>query len=358
MDKAQNFLGSVETVIVGGGQAGLSVGRYLKEQGRPFIILEKSESIGSSWKDRYDSLILDSFAKYSQLQGFPFPGDPMHHAGKDEVVAYLKAFANNFNIVPAYSTEVIRIEKTDGMFIVYTNKGVYHAKNAVLATGPFQKPFIPKEAVHVPKDIFQIHSKDYRNPRQLKYGPTLVVGAGNSGTEITEELLALGREVLFSYKRKLKSVRSSAFSQWLAYRLGLAHVPKDSLLGKIIMWYTKGKPVGVDVHTLLKNPKLTTVGEFRGKVSKSVSNIIWATGYESDFSVISIENFNSQKQKRGVSNIRGLYLLNIRWQYSKSSSHLAGVSRDAKYIARDILKQIKYEKFGTNRGVSKTVFGL
>src|SRR3989338_7816971 len=114
----ENFIEEVETIIVGGGQVGLSVGRYLKEQGRQFIILEKNESIGLSWKNRYDSMQLDSFAKYSQLEGFPFPGDPMRHAKKDEVVVYLQSFAKNYNINPQFSTEVSSIEKEKDEFIV------------------------------------------------------------------------------------------------------------------------------------------------------------------------------------------------------------------------------------------------
>jgi len=340
MDSHENFLGETETVIIGGGQAGLSVGRCLKELGRPFIILEKAESIGSAWKNRYDSLILDSFAKYSQLEDFPFFGDPLRHARKDEVVAYLQSFAKNYDVAPQFSTEVIYVEKNKDIFIVTTNKGKYHSKFVVLATGPFQKPFIPEAAQRVSQNIYQLHSQDYRNPRQLKGGSTLVVGAGNSGTEIVEELLESGREVLFSYKGKLKSVHSSPLSQWLAYRLGLAHVRSGSFLGKLVMWYTKGKPVGVNVQALLKNPKLTSVGEFTGKVPQNVSNIIWATGYESDFSIVSIHGFDPKAQKRGVTNIPGLYLLNIRWQYSKSSSHLAGVSRDAEYIVKCIIEKL------------------
>ena len=346
-NKMENFIEEVETIIVGGGQVGLSVGRYLKEQGRQFIILEKNESIGLSWKNRYDSMQLDSFAKYSQLEGFPFPGDPMRHAKKDEVVVYLQSFAKNYNINPQFSTEVSSIEKEKDEFIVKTNRGVYRARFIVLATGPFQKAYIPKSAGNISKDIYQIHSNDYKNPAQLKEGPTLVVGAGNSGTEIVEELLESGRVVFFSYKRKLKRIKSNFFSQWLAYRLGLAHVPRGSLLGKIIIWYTKGKPVGVDVNKLLKNPHLTSVPEFKGEVPKNakenIRNIIWATGYESDFSIISIPDFNPDSQKRGITNISNLFILNIRWQYSKSSSHLAGVSRDAKYIANYIIDKAKNE---------------
>ncbi|OGI60578.1 hypothetical protein A2641_03535 [Candidatus Nomurabacteria bacterium RIFCSPHIGHO2_01_FULL_37_25] len=340
MDSHENFLGEMETIIVGGGQAGLSVGRYLKEHNKSFLILEKTNSIGSSWRKRYDSMQLDSFAKYSHLEGFPFQGDLMRHTKKEEVADYLQSFAKHHNIIPQFSTEVYKIEKEKNKFIVYTNKGVYRAKFVVLATGPFQKAYIPKNIENIPQNIYQIHSKDYRNPSQLKEGITLVVGAGNSGAEIVEELIESGRVVLFSYKRKFKSIKSNYFSQWLAYRLGLAHVPKDSLLGRIIIWYTKGKPVGVDVKKLLKNPNLTSAPEFKGEVPKNISNIIWATGYESDFSVISIPDFNPLTQIRGVTNIPNLFILNIRWQYSKSSSHLAGVSRDAKYIAKCIINTI------------------
>ncbi len=335
----------IETVIVGGGQAGLSVGRFLAEYKRPFVILEKNSKIGESWENKYDSLVLDSFAKYSSLEGFPFTGDPMRHAGKDEVVTYLQSFAKNYDIHPQFSTEVLKIEKDRDGFLVHTEKGVYRSKNVVLATGPFQHTHVPFSGKEIPQNIFQIHSKDYRNPAQLKPGRTLVIGGGNSGVEIVEELSSAGREVLFSYKGKLRSVRSTPLSQWLAYR----HVPKDTLLGKIIIWYTKGKSVGMDVKPLLKNKNVTSVGEFReareGKIIcgeseiTDISNIIWATGYKSDFSAVSIPGFDPDTQKRGVTNVPGLYVLNIRWQYSKSSSHLAGVSRDAKYIAKDIMEK-------------------
>ncbi len=337
--EVQEMPREVETIIVGGGQAGLSVARYLKERNHSFLILEKNKNIGASWEARYDSLVLDSFAKYSRLEGFPFPGDQMHQPLKDEVVEYLQDFAEYFDLRPKFETEVFKIEKVKEKFVMHTSKGIYKARFVVLATGPFQKPFIPEISEELSKNAHQIHSNEYKNPSQLKYGATLVVGGGNSGAEIAKEIAESGRDVIFLCRREFKSVHSSHFSQWLAYRLGLAHLSTKSLLGKIIIWYTKGKAVGVDVKALLSHPNIISVDSLEKLDTSKIPNIIWATGYESDFSLVSIPEFDPATQKRGITNIPGLFVLNIRWQYSKSSSHLAGVSRDAKYIAEYIMKK-------------------
>lgn len=335
-----------DTLIIGAGQAGLSVARYLKERGQSFLILEKHLEIGSSWRERYDSLVLDSFAKYSHLDAVPFLGDQYRQPTKNEVADYLKNFASHFDIKPIFGIRVLAIEKQEGLFIIKTEKEIYRAKNVVLATGPFQKMHVPVFDQKIPKSIVQMHSKEYRNPDQLLPGAVLVVGGGNSGAEIAKELATHSRKVYFSYTGTLESVTSSPFSQWLAYVLGLAHLPKRSLLGKIIIRYTKHKSVGLDVTRLLANKNIVPVGRFlrvesgtvvceRG-TPNGISTIIWATGYTTDFSLLSIPAFDPKKEYRGITNIPGLYVLNIRWQWSKSSSHLAGVSRDAKYIAKHI----------------------
>jgi putative flavoprotein involved in K+ transport len=340
----------IDTIIIGAGQAGLSVARYLKESNIPFLILEKGSEIGLSWKDRYDSLVLDSYATYSELEGFPFLGDKKRQPTKDEVAEYLQSFAADIGLAPIFNTEVLSITKDGEEFIVTTNKDTYRSKSVVLATGPFTTPFIPPYAKKLRGDTYQIHTKDYKNASILPPGHVLIIGGGNSGSEIAKELIEHDREVLFSYKRKLKSVTSSPLTQWIAYGLGIAHIPQRSILGKLVKFYTQGKSIGMDVGKLLKNDKLISIGEIiditkdgdivtKETVLKDVGVVIWATGYQSDFSVINIASFNPKLQHRGVTNIKDLYVLNIRWQYSKSSSHLAGISRDAKYIAEQIAKK-------------------
>lgn len=338
------------TIIIGGGQAGLSVARYLKEKGIDYIVLDKEKEIGASWKNRYDSLVLDSFAKYSKLENFPFQGNQKRQPTKDEVAEYLKSFAEFYDIKPVFDTEVYSIEKEGDDFIIKTNKDTYKSKSVVITTGPFNTPYIPEYAYFISTEIYQLHAKNYKNSSEIPAGKILVVGGGNSGSEIAKELVENNRDIIFSFKGKLKSIPSSEFSQWIAYRLGIAHIPQKSILGKIVRWYTKGKAVGMDVGMLLKNDRLTCTGEIidiapngdilstTAKIDK-VSNIIWATGYKNDFSIIKIKEFDESLQNRGVSNIPGLYLLNIRWQHSKSSSHLAGISKDAKYIANTIYKR-------------------
>ncbi len=341
---------SFSTILIGAGQAGLSVARYLKEMGKEdFLILDEGPEIGSSWKNRYDSLELDSFAKYSHLEDFHFSGDKRKRPTKDEVADYLALFAQQFGLQPIFNTKVTSISKRNGEFIIGSEKGIlYYAKSVVVATGPFHREFIPALAANIGDSVLEIHSSEYKNPEELPTGSVLVVGGGNSGAEIAEEVALSGRHVYFSYKGKLKSVGSTHLHQWLAYRLGLAHLPKKSVLGSLAVWYTKGKAVGLDIKKLLGNHRIKTVGELVGIKDgtifcknlaiplRDIETIIWATGFVDDFSLIEVDEFDPKKVKRGVSNISGLYLINLRWHHSKSSSHLAGVSRDAKYIAQKI----------------------
>ena len=188
-----------DTIIIGGGQAGLAVGYYLSQQGRDFVILEAHEQIGDSWRQRWDSLQLFTPAKFSSLPGMPFPDEALHYPTKDEMADYLETYAQRFNLPVKLGTSVKRLSREDDRFVVASGEQRLTARQVVVATGAYQSPRIPTFAKHLDPGIYQVHTKHYRNPSQLPKGETLVVGVGNSGGEIAMEL-AQTRRVWLSGK--------------------------------------------------------------------------------------------------------------------------------------------------------------
>jgi len=189
----------VETIIVGGGQAGLSTSYHLKQLGREQVIFEAAEKAGNAWRnDRWDSFTLVTPNWSMQLPGAPYDGnDPDGFLKKDEVVAYFEQYVEKFNLPVQFKTSVLEVVPLgDGRgYQVKTSGGIYQAKNVVMATGSFQKPKIPAFSVNIPQSIKQLHSGQYRNPNQLPDGAVLVVGSAQSGMQIAEELYQSGRVV-------------------------------------------------------------------------------------------------------------------------------------------------------------------
>src|SRR5215213_8750096 len=157
-----------ETVIIGGGQAGLSVGYHLAKLGRSFVILEANERIGDSWRKRWDSLRLFTPARYNGLDGFPFPADDWSFSTKDEMADYLEAYAARFDLPVRTGVRVERLSRDGDRFAVETNKGVIETENVVVAMADFQKPRVPEFAAELDRDIVQLHSYEYRNLSQLR----------------------------------------------------------------------------------------------------------------------------------------------------------------------------------------------
>ncbi|HYK73771.1 MAG TPA: NAD(P)/FAD-dependent oxidoreductase, partial [Pseudoneobacillus sp.] len=194
-----------DVIIVGGGQAGLSLGYYLKKSALTFLILDKGNEVGEMWKERYDSLTLFTPDFYSSLPGLTFTGSRNSYPTKDEVANYLKSYAERFAIPIQHNTEVQKLSQTSDGFKIITNKGEVLAQKVVVATGPFQKPMIPEFSQALSSDVLQLHSSEYKNPKQLKEGSVLVIGGGNSGAQISVEL-SKERKVYLSVGHKLKLI--------------------------------------------------------------------------------------------------------------------------------------------------------
>src|SRR5262245_46624528 len=178
----------VETLVIGGGQAGLTVGYYLARHGIPFVILDAHERIGDSWRLRWDSLRLFTPARYDGLPGMRFPAGGGEFPTKDEMANYLESYAKRFSLPVRTGMRVNGLARENDRFVVTAGTKRFEADNVVVAMANFQTPQVPSFASSLDASILQMHSLDYRNPAQLKDGRVLVVGAGNSAADIAIEV--------------------------------------------------------------------------------------------------------------------------------------------------------------------------
>lgn len=341
-----------DTIVIGAGQAGLAIGYYLKQSNHHFILLDKGSEVGESWKNRYDSLVLFTPRMYNSLPGMPFEGEKHGFPSKDEVAAYLKQYVDRFNIPIHFHTEVVKVSKLNDHFFIKTKQEEYRAKNIVIATGSFQIPNIPVFSKDLPVTINQLHSSQYKNESQLVDGNVLVVGGGNSGAQIAVEL-SKERDIYLAVSKRLRFIplvfmRKSIF--WWFEKLGILKVTSQSLLGRIIQ--KQGDPVfGLQLKQAIKKNEVKVTKRvigankdellFEDHISLKVNNIIWATGYKTEFPWLQIDGLVDTEGKvihhRGVSKTKGVYFIGLPWQHRRGSAILQGVGDDAKYIVAKIL---------------------
>ena len=178
-----------DVIVMGAGQAGLAMGYFLARRGLRFLILERASAVGSAWRERWDSLILFTPARFSGLPGLPFPGDPDHHPTRDEVVAYLERYAERFRLPIAFDRRVDSVAARDGRYVVRAGDVEYEADQVVVATGPFQVPRLPDFAERLSPDVVQMHSTGYRRPGDLPAGDDHrhLQGRGRRGQHHREE---------------------------------------------------------------------------------------------------------------------------------------------------------------------------
>ena len=210
---------NVETLIIGGGQAGLAMSEHLSKRGKPHLIVERHR-IAERWRsERWDSLVANGPAWHDRFPSKTFSADPDSFATKDQIVDYFVAYAEQIEAPIRTGVEVTALHaRMAGFgFRAETSEGVIEATNVIVATGPFQRPIIPT-IVPTESGIDQIHSANYRNPAQLRDGAVLVVGAGSSGVQIADELLRAGRRVYLSvgpHNRPPRRYRGRDFVWWL-----------------------------------------------------------------------------------------------------------------------------------------------
>src|SRR6516164_9426212 len=190
----------IDTVIVGGGQAGLAASYFLKQEGREHVVLERASAVADAWRNqRWDSFTLVTPNFQVRMPGAEYQGDdPYGFMTLDEVVRYFDDYVTRFDLPVLCGVEVYSVEKTRDGYLVRASNANYETKSVVIATGLYQSPKIPAFSKAIPKEILQIHSKEYRNPSSLPHGGVLVIGTGQSGAQIAQELYQSGRKVYLS----------------------------------------------------------------------------------------------------------------------------------------------------------------
>ena len=348
------------TIIVGAGQAGLATAYHLEQLGHPAQIIADDRRVGDSWRHRWDSLRLFTPAFYNSLPGLPFPAeDPDHLPVKDEVADYLDAYADRLEAPIRLETRVESIrpagDDAGHRFELQTDGGTLRARNVVLATGAHGTPWRPPFADELPADTHHLHSAGYRNPDALPDGDVLVVGAGNSGTQIAAELARARpyRAIWLSGPdtgRLPRRLLGRDIYRWIGPTLLRARA--DSFLGRRLhrKAASGGDPVFKPEHQAMVDAGVRRVGRttavedgrpvVEGRGALDVSAIVWCTGFHSDFSWVRVPGAThddaSPVHTRGVSPVPGLYYVGLPYLYRLDSSLLGGVSDDARYIARRV----------------------
>jgi putative flavoprotein involved in K+ transport len=346
----------VDTVVVGGGQAGLAMGYHLAQAGRSFVILDASERTGDSWRRRWTSLRVFTPARYSSLPGWPFPAPAWTYPGKDQVADYLEAYAARFELPVRCGCTVQRLARDGDRFVLDAGSDRIEAGSVVVATGPLHAPRLPEFAPRLDPGIVQLHAGGYRDPSQLQDGRVLVVGAANSGAEIALEV-------------------SGTLGTWLSGRHpGNEPMRAGSFWDRFLtvpFWFFVSDVLTVDTAIGRKlRPRILATTAPLGRVRRKqlaaagvervprtagvrdglpeledgrvldAANVIWCTGFQPDFSWIDLPVFGADGRplhERGVvASEPGLYFLGLPFQYALTSFLIGGVGRDAAYLAAQI----------------------
>jgi putative flavoprotein involved in K+ transport len=337
----------LDLAVIGAGQAGLAMGYYLARQGVSFAILDAAPSVGHSWRTRWDSLTLFTPARYSSLPGLPFPAAPEHYPGKEGVADYLEAYARGFSLPVWLDERVLSLTRDEtGCFSVRTAYASYTAAQVVVATGPFQSPFVPTLTGELSPTVVQMHSSHYRSPDTLPEGDVLVVGAGNSGVQIAAEL-ARTRRTFLSVGERMPRLPERVLGRslfWWLKRLGAMNVTVQSRIGRRM----SGKEllIGQSPAMIAQQHGVRLVGRttgVEGSVIRTADGqevepaaIVWATGYRPDFRWIELpvlDEHGRPRHLRGVTALPGLYFLGLSWLHTRGSGLIGWVGRDAEYLA-------------------------
>jgi putative flavoprotein involved in K+ transport len=350
--------GYVETLVIGGGQAGLATGYHLSRRGLDYAVVDANDRIGDAWRNRWDSLRLFTPSWFNGLPGMPFPGYAWAFPSKDEMADYLESYARHFDIPVETGVKVERLSREGGLFVATAGQRRFTADNVVVAMSSWQKPRIPEFADELDPGIIQLHVSQYANPDQLQAGSVLVVGAGNSGAEVAKELARTHQVWLSGPDTGTIPFRPESVAARVLMRfvgrvvfhrvlttstpIGRRARPKMVSSGEPLL---RVKPKDLAEAGVERVPRVTGVKQGKPQLDDGriveAANVVWCTGYHPGFSWMDLPVIRDETQqpshRRGiVEEMPGLYFVGLKFLYSVSSEQIHGVGRDAAHIADTI----------------------
>ena len=348
---------ALDVIVVGAGQAGLSVGYHLKRLGLRALLLDASERVGDAWRQRWDTLRLFTPAWLDSLDGLAFPAPSQHFPTKDEMADYLELYARHHELDVRNRVRVTSLRRAAEGYVLRTNAGEFRAPQVVIAMSNYQTRKLPAFARELSSDVVQLHSLDYKNPSVLKPGAVLIAGAGNSGAEIgmdiasrCHQVLLAGRDTGFTpfkmdgFWARLVLVRLLMrvfFHRVLTIRTPLGRKARPRMINKGAP-LIRQRPVDLERAGIERTPRVVGARGGRPQLEDGrvldVANVIWATGFDSGLDFIELPILDERGEPRQEAGVvagePGLYFVGQHFQYAFSSTMIHGVGRDAEQIAR------------------------
>jgi putative flavoprotein involved in K+ transport len=364
--RAMSFSERHETVIIGGGQAGLAVGYHLAQRDRPFVILDADRRTGDSWRRHWDSMRLFSPSQRDGLPGLPYPAPRWTFPTKDEFADYLEGYAEALALPIRRGVRVDALFDGGGCYVIAAGERRYEADHVVIATGASHVPKVPAFTAALDPAVLQMHSSEYRGPHQLRDGDVLVVGAGNSGADVALELARAGRRTLLSGRESGHIPFRIEGRPWRAiypvvWQLWTHVLNVDTPVGRKVRpaVLRRSEPL-----IRVKPKDLTAAGVERverttgarggqpllddGTVA-DVANVIWCTGYRAGLDWVDLPSFADdavpETVRGAVVDEPGVYLVGRKFLHAFNSHQIGGVGRDAARIARDIASRAALGRF-------------
>ena len=343
----------VETLVIGGGQAGLAMGYHLSRRGLPYAIVDGNDRIGDAWRNRWDSLRLFTPNRLNGLPGMPFPGYHWGFPSKNEMADYLENYARHFDMPVETGVRVEKLSREGDGFVAIAGDRRFVADHVVVAMSSWQRPRVPDFANQLDQGIVQLHAAEYKNPGQLREGRVLVVGAGNSGAEIAKELARTHDvwlsgpdtgKIPFRPESVVARVLMPFVGRVVFHRIlststpiGRKARPKMIASGEPLL---RVKPKDLAEAGVERVPRVTRVQGGQPQLEDGrrldVANVVWCTGFRPGHSWIDLPGLGPEgpDHHRGIVDSEpGLYFLGLKFLYSVSSEQIHGVGRDAAHIA-------------------------